>query len=75
MDQRSIVVFLHLKELSAKDIHPELVRVLGSDAIAYSIVTKYIRNDIILQNEPKPRIERKIKVSRLQTMQFWKHLE
>jgi hypothetical protein len=48
-------VFLHLKERSAKatakDVHTELVQVLGSDAIAYSAVTKYIQNDIILQNE------------------------
>jgi hypothetical protein len=42
-----------LKGLSAKvkDIHTELVQALGSDAMAYSTVTKYIRNDTILQNE------------------------
>jgi hypothetical protein len=46
-------VFLHLKEFSAKDVHLALVQVLGSDddAIAYSTLTKYIRNDVILQNE------------------------
>jgi hypothetical protein len=55
MDQRSIVVFLHLKGLSAKakDVHTKLVQVLESDIIAYSTVTKYMRNDIILQNEPE----------------------
>jgi hypothetical protein len=65
MDQRSIVVFLHLKRLSAKvkakakakvkakakDVRTELVQVFGSDSIAYSIVTKYFQNDVILQNE------------------------
>jgi hypothetical protein len=29
------------------------VQVLGSDAIAYSTVTKYILNEVILQNEPE----------------------
>jgi hypothetical protein len=55
MNQRSIVEFLHVKELStkAKDIHTELVQVLGPDAIAYSTVAKDIRNNMILQNEPE----------------------
>jgi hypothetical protein len=55
MDQRSIVVFLHLTRLSAKakDVHTELVQVLGSDAIAYLTVTKDIQKDVILQNEPE----------------------
>jgi hypothetical protein len=44
MDQRSIAVFLHLKGLSAKakDVHTELLQVVGPDAIAYSTVRKYI---------------------------------
>jgi hypothetical protein len=60
-------VFLHLKGLSAtatatakakakakaKDVHTELVEVVGFDAVSYSNVTKYIRNNIILQNEPE----------------------
>jgi hypothetical protein len=55
MDQRSTVVFLYLKGLStkAKDIHTELVQILESDVIAYSIVTNYLRNNVILQNEPE----------------------
>jgi hypothetical protein len=55
MDQKSIVVFLHLKRLSAKakDVHTELVQVLGSDVISYPTVAKYIRNDAILQNKPE----------------------
>jgi hypothetical protein len=42
MDQRSIVVFLHLKGLSAKakNLHTELGNVFGPDAIAYSTVTQ-----------------------------------
>jgi hypothetical protein len=48
VNQRSIVAFLYLKGLSAKDINTELLQVLGSDddAISCTIVTKYIRNDI-----------------------------
>jgi hypothetical protein len=42
-----------MKEFSAKEIHPEVVHELGSDAIASAIVTKYTRNDAILQNEPE----------------------
>jgi hypothetical protein len=55
MDQRSIVVFLHLKNRSAKgkSVHTEHVQVLGSDVVAYSNVTKDIRNYVILQNEPE----------------------
>jgi hypothetical protein len=48
-------MFLHLKRLSAKakNIHTEFVHVLRSDAIADLIVTKYIQNDIISENEPE----------------------
>jgi hypothetical protein len=55
MDQRSIVVFLHLKGLSAKakDVDTELVQVLGSDAIAYSTVPNNLWNDVILENQPE----------------------
>jgi transcriptional regulator of acetoin/glycerol metabolism len=44
MDQRPIVLFLSMKGLSIKDIHDEFVIVLGSDAIDYSMVTKYLRH-------------------------------
>jgi hypothetical protein len=59
LDQRSIVVFLHLKGFSAKvkDVHTELADVLGSDAIAYSTVTKYIRKMSFYKMNQKPRIE------------------
>jgi hypothetical protein len=55
MDQRSIGVFLHLKGLpaKAKDVHIDLVYVLGPDAIAYSTVVKYLGNNVILQNQPE----------------------
>jgi hypothetical protein len=75
MDQRLIALFLHLKGLSAKEVDTELVQVLGSDAITYLTVRKYLQNDIILQNEHEPGTEQKIKVSRFQTMQFKRHLK
>jgi hypothetical protein len=43
MDQRSICLFLAMKRLSARDVHHELVALLSPDAIAYSIVTSYLR--------------------------------
>jgi hypothetical protein len=43
MDQRSIVLYLHLKELSAHTIHDDLVAALGPKAVAYSRVTRYLR--------------------------------
>jgi hypothetical protein len=43
MDQRSISLFLAIKEPSAQAIHNNLVTVLGPDAIAYSTVTKCLR--------------------------------
>jgi hypothetical protein len=65
INQKSIVVFLHLKELSTKNVHIELVQVqvqvqvqvLRPDAIACSTMTKNIRNNVILQNESKLEAE------------------
>jgi hypothetical protein len=43
MDQHSICLFLDRRELSASIIHEQLVAVLDPGAIAYSIVTRYVR--------------------------------
>jgi hypothetical protein len=43
MDQCSICLYLNRKGLSAHAIHDELVQVLGSDAIACSTITFYLR--------------------------------
>jgi hypothetical protein len=43
MDQRSICLFLDRQRFSASDIHGQHVTILGSDAIAYSTVTKHLR--------------------------------
>jgi hypothetical protein len=43
MDQRSICLYLNRKGFSAHAIHDELVQIVGSDAVAYSTVTFYLR--------------------------------
>jgi hypothetical protein len=43
MDPRSIVLYLNRKGWMARVIHDDLVATLGEEAIAYSTVTKYIR--------------------------------
>jgi hypothetical protein len=43
MDQRSIVLYLARKGLRSTDIHRDLEKTLGPEAIAYSTVTCYLR--------------------------------
>jgi hypothetical protein len=43
MDQSTICLYLRKKGLSAQTIHDELVQILGSDAVASSTVTFYLR--------------------------------
>jgi hypothetical protein len=45
MDQKAIVLYLHIKGMSLDTIHEDLVRVLGDNAVAYSTVTKYVRSE------------------------------
>jgi hypothetical protein len=58
MDQRSIVLYLHLKRLSAHAIHDDLVATLGLKALAYNTVTRYFREaerstaDVTIDPEP-----------------------
>jgi hypothetical protein len=42
MDQCTICLYLNRKGLSAQAIHDERVQTLGSDIIAYSMVTFYL---------------------------------
>jgi hypothetical protein len=44
MDQKPIVLYLRTKEMVLDVIHDDLVRTHGTDAVAYSMVTKYARN-------------------------------
>jgi hypothetical protein len=47
MDQKAIVLYLHMMGMSLDAIHEDLmhVRVLGENAVAYSTVTKYVRSE------------------------------
>jgi hypothetical protein len=44
MDQKPIVLYLRMKRVALDAIHDDLVRALGKDAVAYSMVTKYARS-------------------------------
>jgi hypothetical protein len=43
MDQKSVVLYLNRKGWMARVIHDDLVATLGEEAIAYSNMTKYLR--------------------------------
>jgi hypothetical protein len=43
MTWRPIVAYLSLKWMSAREIHDDIVATLGSDAVSYSPVTRYLR--------------------------------
>jgi hypothetical protein len=43
MEQRMIVAYLDLKGISARTIHTDLVATLWSNAVAYSSVTRHLR--------------------------------
>jgi hypothetical protein len=47
MNQKAIVLYLHMRGMWLDAIHKDLVRVrvLGENAVAYSTVTKYVRNE------------------------------
>jgi hypothetical protein len=41
IEQRSVVLFLRLKDLSKKVIHHEFVKVLQENVVSYSSVTRF----------------------------------
>jgi hypothetical protein len=45
MDQKAMVLYLHIRGMSLDAIHEYLVRALGENAVACSTVTKYVRNE------------------------------
>jgi hypothetical protein len=44
MNQKPIVLYLRMKGMALEAIHDTLVRTLGKDAVADSMVTKYTRS-------------------------------
>jgi hypothetical protein len=60
MTQRPIVAYLSLKEISAREIHDDIVATLGPDAMSYSSVqlpATFARHDFLLQNQNQNPIE------------------
>jgi hypothetical protein len=57
MDPRSICLFLAMKGFSAKEVHSELVAVLGLDVIGSSILTRYPRQRQFPASSPEPSNE------------------
>jgi hypothetical protein len=55
VDQRSIVLYLTRKGLSAIAIHDDLVATLGAEAVSYPSVTRYLHEAIFVSsNQPDP---------------------
>jgi hypothetical protein len=58
MDQRSIVLYLGMKNWSALAIHKDLVETLKDDAVSYSSVTLYLRTPSFAKRPPpSPRTQ------------------
>jgi hypothetical protein len=45
MDQKTIVLCLHMRGMSLDATHEDLMHVLGEKAVAYSTVTNYVRSE------------------------------
>jgi hypothetical protein len=44
MDQKPIVLYLRMKGMALDAIHDDLIPTLGTNAVAHSMVTKYVRS-------------------------------
>jgi hypothetical protein len=44
MDQKTIILYLRMERMELDAIHEYLVQTLGKETVAYSLVTKYVRN-------------------------------
>jgi hypothetical protein len=53
MTQRPIVAYLSLKGMSAREIHDDIVTTLGSDAVSYTSVTRYLREARFPPSKPE----------------------
>jgi transposase len=54
MMQRPIIAYLSLKGMSAREIHDDIAATLGSDAVSYSLVTRYLREARFPPSKPEP---------------------
>jgi hypothetical protein len=64
MDQKTIVLYLHMKRKSPDVIHEDLVRTLGTDAVTYPPVTKYARSAKFSPTKDRPSSEPPVVESR-----------
>jgi hypothetical protein len=44
MDQKAIVLYLHMRKILLDANRQDLMRVLGENAVAYSTLTKYVHS-------------------------------
>jgi hypothetical protein len=49
MDQKAIVLYAHMKAMWLDAIHEDLMRVLGENAVAYCMMTKYVHSETVPQ--------------------------
>jgi hypothetical protein len=56
MTQRPIVAYLSLKEMSAHEIHDDIVATLGPDVVSYSLLTRYLRGARFPPSKPEPHL-------------------
>jgi hypothetical protein len=54
MTQRPIVAYLSLKEMSAREIHNDIIATRGPDAVSYSSATHYLREARFPPSKPEP---------------------
>jgi hypothetical protein len=54
MTQRPIVAELSLKGMSAREIHDDIIAILGSDAVSSSSVTRYLCEARFPPSKPEP---------------------
>jgi hypothetical protein len=61
MDLRSIVMYLSMKDMNAKEIYADMNDILGADCIGYSTITKYLREEnfskSMLDKDFEPKID------------------
>jgi hypothetical protein len=65
MDQKTIVLDLHMKGISLDAIHEDLVRTLGTDPVTSSTVTKYARSAKFSPKKDQPSSDRPVVESSL----------
>jgi hypothetical protein len=80
MDQRSICLALAMEGLSSGDVHNEFVVMLSPDAVAYSTITRYLRQEHCqvsfdaFDKQPFSSLRELAKLTRIPTTLVHQHL-